>query len=55
MDLTKVFGHHARFRQLLENDAVLWKLTKEQMQGIRGEDAVFDLFKEHYGYTVLMA
>ena len=55
MDLTKVFGHHARFRQLLENDAVLWKLTKEQMQGINGEDAVFELFQEHYGYTVLMA
>jgi hypothetical protein len=55
MDLTKVFGHHARFRQLLDNDKVLWKLTKEQMEGIQGEEAVYDLFSDYYKYEMLMA
>jgi len=55
MDLTKVFGHHARFRQLVTDDIVLWKLTKEQMAGVEGEQAVFDLFADHYKYEMLMA
>jgi hypothetical protein len=55
MDLTKVFGHHARFRQLIDDDKVLWKLTKEQMEGIQGEEAVYDLFSDYYKYEMLMA
>ncbi len=45
----------ARFRQLLDNDKVLWKLTKEQMEGIQGEQTVFDLFSDYYKYEMLMA
>jgi hypothetical protein len=52
---SKVFGHHARFRQLIDDDKVLWKLTKEQMEGIEGEQAVFDLFSDYYKYEMLMA
>ena len=55
MDLTKVFGHHSRFRQLVTDDIVLWKLTKEQMAGIQGEDTIFELFADHYKYEMLMA
>ena len=52
MDLRKVFGHHSRFRQLLENDVVIWKLTQEQMDNIPGEQTIYDLFTDHHGYTV---
>jgi hypothetical protein len=52
MDLRKVFGHHSRSRQLLENDVVIWKLTKEQTDNILGEQTVYELFTDHYGYTV---
>ena len=55
MDLTKVFGHHARFRQLLDGDKVLWKLTKEQTDSIQGENIVYELFADHYKYEMLMA
>jgi len=55
MDLTKVFGHHARFRQLIYGDKVLWKLTREQMANFLGEEAVYDLFADHYKYEMLMA
>jgi len=52
MDMTKVFGHHSRFRQLLSNGEMLWKLTKEQMREVYGEPQVYDLFAKHYGYTI---
>ena len=52
MDLRKVFGHHSRFRQLLPNNTVVWKLTDEQTAKIAGEEIVYDLFTDHYGYTV---
>ena len=52
MDITKIFGHHSRFRQLLSNGEMLWKLTKEQMKEVYGEPQVYDLFAKHYGYTI---
>jgi hypothetical protein len=33
----------------------LWKLTREQMANFLGEEAVYDLFADHYKYEMLMA
>ena len=55
MDLRKVFGHHSRFRQLLSNNDVLWKMTQEQMKQTPGEQEIYDLFTDYYGHTVHMA
>lgn len=52
MNITKVFGHHSRFRQLLSNGEMLWKLTDEQTKQIMGEEAAKAMFEHHYGYTV---
>lgn len=49
---SKVFGHHSRFRQLLSNGEMLWKLTDEQTKQIMGEEAVKAMFEDHYGYTI---
>jgi hypothetical protein len=51
-DASKVFGHHSRFRQLLSNGEMLWKLTDEQTKQIMGEEAVKAMFENHYGYTI---
>jgi len=55
MDITKVFGHHSRFRQLLDDDKMLWKLTPEQMADIQGEEVAYRLFADHYKYEMLTA
>jgi len=55
MDITKVFGHHSRFRQLLDDDKVLWKLTPEQMADIQNEEVAYQLFANHYKYEMLTA
>jgi hypothetical protein len=52
MDVTKIFGHHSRFRQLLSNGEMLWKLTRKQTEEIYGESVLLNLFENHYGYTV---
>lgn len=52
MDITKIFGHHCRYRQLLSNNEMLWKLSKEQMKDMYGENVVYELFEKHYGYTI---
>ena len=52
MDIAKIFGHHCRFRQLLSNGEMLWKLSREQMKEMYGEEAVYELFEKHYGYTI---
>jgi hypothetical protein len=39
----------------LDGDKVLWKLTKEQMENIQGEEIVYELFADHYQYEMLMA
>ena len=55
MDITKVFGHHSRFRQLLDDDKMLWKLTPEQMADLQGEEVAYRLFADHYKYEMLTA
>jgi len=55
MDITKVFGHHSRFRQLLDDDKMLWKLTPEQMADIQNEEVAYQLFANHYKYEMLTA
>jgi len=52
MDITKIFGHHSRFRQLLPNGDMLYKLTTEQRQQVMGEVDAFNMFQNHYGYTI---
>jgi hypothetical protein len=52
MNSTKIFGHHSRFRQLLSNGEMLWKLTDEQTQQIMGEVQAKAMFEDHYGYTL---
>jgi hypothetical protein len=51
VDLTKIFGHHSRFRKLLADNEVLMSLTDEQIRQLDWEDRVVDLFK-HYGYQI---
>jgi len=52
MNSTKIFGHHSRFRQLLSNGEMLYKLTEEQRKQIMGEEQAFAMFENHYGYTI---
>jgi hypothetical protein len=52
MDITKIFGHHSRFRQLLSNGEMLYKMTTEQRQQVMGEVNAFNMFQNHYGYTI---
>ena len=51
VDLTKVFGHHSRFRHLLSDNEMRMDLTPEQVKQIVLEPMVIDLFK-HYGYDI---
>ena len=55
MDLRKLFGHHSRFRQLLNDKDVLWKMTHEQMDNTPGERVIYDLFTDYYQYNVHIA
>lgn len=55
INLTQVFGHHSRFRQLLSNNDVIWKMTQEQTDKTVGENTILEMFREHYGHTVHMA
>jgi hypothetical protein len=52
MDITQIFGHHSRFRQLLSNGEMLYKMTTEQRQQVMGEVNAFNMFQNHYGYTI---
>jgi hypothetical protein len=49
--LDKIFGHHSRFRKLLDDKKMLWKMTDEETNVIQGEKAVLELFK-NYGYEI---
>jgi hypothetical protein len=49
--LNKIFGHHSRFRQLLDDNKMLWKLTDKQTLEIQCETHVYKLF-EDYGYEI---
>lgn len=52
VDITKMFGHHSRFRALEENNRVAWKLSVEDTKNIPWEIKVYDLFSSHYGYQI---
>lgn len=51
LNLTKVFGHHSRLRKLIDNKTVNYRMSKEYISQVYGENKIFDLFK-NYGYTL---
>lgn len=53
VDITKIFGHHSRFRTLLDGNTMLWKLDPDNTKGIPCELQVYDLFSDHYGYKIV--
>jgi len=53
VDLTKVFGHHGRFRTLVDDKTMLWKLDDDNTKNIPWELKVYDLFSDHYGYRIV--
>jgi hypothetical protein len=53
VDLTKVFGHHGRFRGLVDDKTILWKLDDDNTKNIPWELKVYDLFSDHYGYRIV--
>jgi hypothetical protein len=52
-DLTKILGHHSRFRRLIDHKAnkMTWDLPQDWSDVFPLEDRVVDLF-EHYGYDI---
>jgi hypothetical protein len=52
-NLDKIFGHHSRFRTLLNENTMLWHLSKEQMEDFTLEDKAYDLFSKHYNYKII--
>jgi hypothetical protein len=53
VDLTKVFGHHSRFRSLVDDKTMLWKLDQNTTNEIPWELKVYDLFSDHYSYRIV--
>lgn len=53
VDLTKVFGHHGRFRILVDDKTMVWKLDDDNTKNIPWELKVYDLFSDHYGYRIV--
>jgi hypothetical protein len=53
IDLKKIFGHHSRFRKLLNDKDIKIKLTQEEANNLVWEDKVFDLLKG-YGYNLCL-
>mgnify|MGYP003346282901 FL=1 len=51
IDLKKIFGHHSRFRRLLADDIMEWKLSPEEQASILEEDKVYQLFRD-YEYKI---
>jgi hypothetical protein len=48
-----VFGHHSRFRSLVDDKTMLWKLDDDNTKNISWELKVYDLFSDHYGYRIV--
>lgn len=53
IDITKMFGHHSRFRELMNDNTIAWKLDQETTKSIPWELKVYDLFSDHYGYQMV--
>ena len=51
IDLKKIFGHHSRFRRLVGNNVMEWRLSPEEQDNILWEDRVYELFRS-YGYKI---
>lgn len=52
VDITKIFGHHSRFRTLLNDNKMAWHLSQNDTKSIPWELKVYDLFSDHYGYQM---
>lgn len=50
-DLTKIFGHHSRFRRLISDKKMTWDIPQSWTDAFPLEDKVVDLF-ENYGYEI---
>lgn len=53
VDLTKIFGHHSRFRELVDENIMAWRLDANNTRAIPWELKVYDLFADHYGYQMI--
>jgi hypothetical protein len=53
VDITKIFGHHSRFRELADENTMAWKLDIKTTKLIPLELKVYDLFSDHYGYQMV--
>lgn len=49
----KIFGHHSRFRTLVDEKTMLWHLTNEQTNAIPFENNAYDLFSKYYNYKII--
>jgi len=52
-NVDKIFGHHSRFRTLIDDKTMLWHLSKEQTNAILFENTAYDLFSKHYNYKII--
>lgn len=52
-DIPKIFGHHSRFRTLIDKNKMLWHLNQEQTNSIPMENVVYNLFSQYYGYQII--
>lgn len=52
MDITNVFGHHSRFRKLIQHNLIDWRLTQQQEESIFGESLIKHMFEHYYGYQL---
>jgi hypothetical protein len=50
-DLTKILGHHSRFRRLIDNNKMTIDIPQDWNNTFPLEDKVIELF-EHYGYEI---
>lgn len=53
IDITKIFGHHSRFRELVDANTMVWRIDSETTKSIPLELTVYDLFSDHYGYQMI--
>jgi hypothetical protein len=51
VDLSCVFGHHSRFRRLIDDNTINWLLSSDEMKSIKNEERVYELFNT-LGYTI---
>jgi len=51
--VTKIFGHHSRYRTYLGGNKMIWHLSPEQTKAIPLEDMAHDLFKNYYNYQII--